>query len=92
MFKGDGMERFTEKSRLIKVILQSLEREPQRREKLLKNVLAACGSTAKFSSVFSWLVKQGYIAKTSGKHTAPFALTAKGRKRLMAIREEEGLP
>jgi predicted transcriptional regulator len=85
------MERFTEKSRLIKVILESLKREPQRREKLLKNVLARCGSTAKFNSVFSWLVKQGYIAKVSEKHTAPFTLTVKGRKRLTAIYEEEGL-
>ena len=85
------MERFTEKSRLIKVILESLEEEPQRRDQLLKNVLEACGSTAKFSSVFSWLKKEGFIVKTGQKHTAPYALTVKGRKRLTAIREEEGL-
>lgn len=83
------MERFAEKSRLIKVILQTLERGPHRREKLFKTVLEACGSTAKFRSVFQWLQKEGLIAKADSKHTAPYVITPAGRIFLKGLRREE---
>ena len=56
-----------------------------RRRDLEKRTLIKCGTRATFDSILAFLKEQGYIAKASAEHTAPYQITEKGKRFLEAL-------
>jgi predicted transcriptional regulator len=82
--------KFEEKLQLTKVILTSLEKQGLSRTSLLKRVIDACGSPAKFDTIFDWLKDNGYVAKAGEGHRAGYVITWKGRQFLAGLIAKEG--
>ncbi len=83
------MGKFEEKLRLAKVILTELEKKPIQRVELLKHVIQACGSPARFDSTFNWLKETGRISKAGRSHKDPYKITWKGTQFLAGLSAEE---
>jgi len=56
-----------------------------RRRDLEKRTLMKCGTRATFDSILAFLKTQGYVAKASARHIAPYQITEKGRRFLEAL-------
>lgn len=79
---------FNKRLELAKVILKALENGPVRRVNLLKHVILACGSPARFRTVFDWLKQKGYIRKSGPGHFDPYEITSHGLRFLKGLKNE----
>ena len=74
--------------RLARIVLAELLKAGSlRRRDLEKRTLIKCGTRATFDNILAFLKAQGYVVKASGKHTAPYQITDKGKKFLEALPE-----
>jgi len=73
--------------RLARVVLAELVKAGGglRRRDLEKRTLIKCGTRATFDSILAFLKAQGYIAKASERHTAPYQITDKGKRFLEVL-------
>lgn len=79
-------KKFGEKLNLAKIVLQQLlRRGPLSRTEINKRCIMKCGTPSKCSSMFAYLVQNGYVEKTAQRHRAPYRITEKGRKFLEAL-------
>lgn len=66
---------------LMRVVLAELNKAGFLRRRDLETLTRVhCGTRAIFDRIFSLLKEEGYIQKTSVKHTAPYRITEKGRR------------
>lgn len=77
---------FEEKLRLARIVLNQLQRAGQlRRTELEKRTVKQCGTHATFEAIFRYLLRNGYVEKTSNEFRAPYRMTEKGKKFLEAL-------
>ncbi len=81
--------RFEERIRLARIVLSELKKQPLRRSVLEKRTVMHCGTHATFEGIFRFLLDEGFVEKTSGEHTAPYRITAKGLKFLEGLTSEQ---
>jgi predicted transcriptional regulator len=67
------------------VLAELLKAGSLRRRDLEKRTLIKCGTRATFDSILAFLKAQGYIAKASEAHIAPYQITEKGKRFLEAL-------
>jgi predicted transcriptional regulator len=67
------------------VLAELLKTGSLRRRDLEKRTLIKCGTRATFDSILAFLKAQGYIAKASEAHIAPYQITEKGKRFLEAL-------
>jgi len=67
------------------VLAELLKAGSLRRRDLEKRTLIKCGTRATFDSILAFLKAQGYIAKASEAHIAPYQITDKGKRFLEAL-------
>jgi predicted transcriptional regulator len=67
------------------VLAELLKAGSLRRRDLEKRTLIKCGTRATFDSILAFLKAQGYIAKASERHIAPYQITEKGKRFLEAL-------
>jgi len=71
---------------LARIVLAELVKAGSlRRRDLEKRTLIKCGTRATFDSILAFLKAQGYIAKASEAHIAPYQITEKGKRFLEAL-------
>ena len=71
---------------LARIVLAELVKAGSlRRRDLEKRTLIKCGTRATFDSILAFLKAQGYIAKASEAHIAPYQITGKGKRFLEAL-------
>jgi len=64
------MSRLAERMDLAKIVLHELNRQPLHRTELEKQTITKAGTHATFEGIFSYLVQDGYIQKSSPKYRA----------------------
>lgn len=79
------MRNLQERLRFAKVILHELSREPLSRTLLNNRFIQKSGTSATFEGIFKFLIKNGYIEKSSSAHRAPYCITEKGAKLLEGL-------
>ena len=84
-----GSKKIRDYEKLAKVILTQLKRGPIRRVSLLKRVIQACGSPARFNGTFNWLKTTGRIRKVGARHMDAYQITWKGERFLAGLIAEE---
>ena len=84
-----GPKKIQDYEKLAKVVLMQLKKDPVRRVSLLKRVIQACGSPARFNGTFNWLKTTGRICKVGAGHMDAYQITWKGRQFLAGLIAEE---
>ena len=79
------MKRLDERMDLAKIVLHELKRQPLSRTELAKRTIVKAATPAAFEGIFRYLVKGGYVQKSSTEHRAKYMLTDKDAKLLEAI-------
>ncbi|MCL5876451.1 MAG: winged helix-turn-helix domain-containing protein [Candidatus Bathyarchaeota archaeon] len=72
---------------LAKIILHELIRQPLNRTELEKRTTRKAGTHATFENAFSYIVREGYVQKSSPKYRAKYIITDKGTMLLKAIKQ-----
>ena len=65
---------------IAKKILSHLIKGPMRQNAVFHDAITDSAGVNKTHTVFYWLRDNGFIRKTSVKHTAPYEVTEKGKK------------
>lgn len=79
------MRALEERLNLAKTVLQLLNIQPLCRTKLENKTVKKTGTHASFTCIFKFLIKKGYVQKSSKLFRAEYVITEKGIKFLEAI-------